>query len=369
VKAEYKKPTQEQDSLAGTGNRRLPMVTVIMPVRNEESFIERSLNAVLAQDYPPSRMEVLIADGMSTDRTRAVVDSLRDDHSNVRLIDNENRLAPSGLNIATEVARGDVIVRVDGHCEIDRNYVRRCVHHLAGGDIDAVGGVIETVGETKQAQTIAAAMSSPFGVGLSAFRVTNGKTSLVDTLAFPAYKRETVRRTGLYDEEFLCNEDDEYNYRLRKLGGRILLAEDVCSRYYSRCTLLALGYQYFRYGMWKVRVLQKHPRQMKLRQFVPFAFVTALMLSLGAVPLVAMGRWALILVAGSYLTANLCASLWTASRNGWWMAVRLPIVFSVLHLSYGFGFLAGLARFWKHWRERETRLTSCPPHMRDARSC
>jgi hypothetical protein len=234
---------------------------------------------------------------------------------------------------------------------------------------DGVGGSIVTVGKTRMAQTIAAAMSSAFGVGGAAFRIANAKTSFVDTVAFAAYTRETVRRTGPYDEEFLCNEDDEYNYRLRKLGGKILLAGDVCSRYYSRCSLRALWRQYFRYGLWKVRVLQKHPRQMKLRHFVPAAFVAALMLCLVSVPLAATGRWALIGVAGSYLTANLGASVWTAGRNGWWMAGRLPLVFIVLHLSYGFGFLAGLARFWNRWREGDTGLITCPPHMRDTGSC
>src|SRR5437867_2140905 len=227
-----------------------PFVSVLMPVRNEGAFIARSLGAVVSQDYPRDRLEVIVSDGMSTDSTREVIADISRQHANVVLIDNLEKIAATGLNQALRVARGEIIVRVDGHCEIASDYVRHCVSHLLDDKAECVGGPLETIGETFTAQAIAAAMSSRFGVGGSAFRVGTKEPRLTDTVAFPAYKRETIQRAGDFDEELVRNQDDEYNYRVRKLGGRILLSPDVRSRYYSRAGFASLWKQYFAYGYW-----------------------------------------------------------------------------------------------------------------------
>src|SRR5438445_2255635 len=249
--------------------QKSPFVSIIIPVRDDAVFIERSLRAVLAQDYPHDRMEVIVADGFSEDGTRELISRISDSHPNVRLIDNPGKIVSTGLNAALRLAKGDIIIRVDGHCEIASDYVRRCVEHLTQDEIDCVGGPLQTVGETYQARAIAAAMSSTFGVGGSAFRVGITDSQLTDTVPFPAYWRQTIQRAGPFDEELVRNQDDEYNYRLRKLNGRILLSPDVRSRYYSRASFRKLWKQYFQYGFWKVRVMQKHPRQMRARQFLP----------------------------------------------------------------------------------------------------
>ncbi|HPO57840.1 MAG TPA: glycosyltransferase family 2 protein [Anaerolineaceae bacterium] len=254
----------------------LPFVTVIMPIRNEEKYIAGSLEAVLNQDYPAGRMEVLVADGMSTDRTREIVQRMAQGDPRVRLLDNPGRIVPTGLNLALRQARGEIMVRVDGHCIIAPDYVSHCVRLLQEGRADGVGGPMETVGEDPLSQTIALAMSSAFGVGGSAFRTVKDRELEVETVPFPAYRMETIRRIGLFDEEQVRNQDDEYNYRLLKHGGRILLSPAIRSRYYSRSSLKKLWRQYFQYGFWKVRVLQKHPRQLRLRQFVPPVFVAGL---------------------------------------------------------------------------------------------
>jgi glycosyltransferase involved in cell wall biosynthesis len=330
----------------------LPLVTVIMPVRNEAAFIGRSLGAVLAQDYGLDRLEVIVADGMSTDGTREAVYAMQKPGAAVRLIDNPGRIAPTGLNAAMAHARGQIIVRVDGHCEIAPDYVRRCVERLRQDHVDGVGGPLETVGQTPQARVIAVATSSPFGVGGSAFRTIRHKTLMVDTIAFPAYRRSTIERAGPYDEELVRNQDDEYNYRLREMGACLLLAADVRSRYYSRGTLGLLWRQYFQYGYWKVRVMQKHPRQMRLRQFVPAALVAALLVTLVTGPWIALSRWLTLLLIAAYLAANLSASTLAARRHGWWMLPWLPLAFAALHFAYGFGFLAGLIGFWNRWGDR-----------------
>jgi len=325
----------------------LPFVTVIMPVRDESRYIVRSLTAVLEQDYPRHRLEVIVADGMSTDETRQKVRALQASHSNIKLIDNPERIASTGLNRAMAIASGTVIARVDGHCEIAPDYIRRAVQHLQNDGIDGVGGPIETVGETPTAAVIAAVMSSVFGVGGSAFRTVKDRTMLTDTIVFPVYTRAIIERAGGYDAELVRNQDDEYNYRLRKLGARLLLASDVRSRYYCRRTVRSLCSQYFQYGFWKVRVLRKHPRQMSIRQFGPPVFVAALIGSIGLGALSPAGWWSFVAVGGSYLLANATASLLVALRSErrTVQLLLLPVVFAAFHVSYGLGFLLGFVRF------------------------
>lgn len=336
----------------------LPLVSVVMPVRNESAFIRRSVGSVLAQDYPADCMEVLVADGRSTDGTREILEELARQDPRLSILDNPAGIVAPGLNAALRRASGRIVMRVDGHCEIAPDYVRRCVAHLQAGEAEGVGGPLETVGETFVARVVAAAMSSGFGVGGSAFRTRKDSTMLVDTVAFPAYTREILEKAGPFDEELVRNQDDEYNYRLRGLGARLLLAADVRSRYWSRGTLRRLGRQYFQYGYWKVRVLQKHPGQMKARQFAPPLLVGSLLVGALAAPFSGGARLLLAAVAGVYAAANLAASI--AAARGL-RAGAIPVLsaaFATLHLSYGLGFLVGLVRFASRWGDRRTRFTA-----------
>ena len=326
-----------------------PFVSVLMPVRNEAAFIGRSVAAVLAQDYPRDRMEIIIADGLSNDGTREAIRAVQLQNPSVNLIDNPGKIVSTGLNAALRVAKGEIIIRVDGHCEIARDYVSRSVSHLTDPKVDCVGGPLETVGETYAACAIAAAMSSTFGVGGSAFRVGTKEAKLVDTVAFPGFRRETIQRAGPFDEELVRNQDDEYSYRVRKLGGRILLAPDIQSRYYSRASFRKLWKQYFQYGYWKVRVLQKHSRQMSARQFVPPLFVITLLLLSLTTPFFMASKWTLVATLGVYAILNLGATIAAAARTGWRFFPLFPIAFTIIHLAYGAGFLVGICRFWNRW--------------------
>jgi glycosyltransferase involved in cell wall biosynthesis len=330
----------------------LPFVTVVMPIRNEADAIGRSLAAVLSQDYPHDLLEVIVADGRSTDRTWEIVETFRARDPRVRLCDNPGRIVATGLNAAIALGRGEIVVRVDGHCEIASDYVRHCVGHLRRGEADGVGGSIETMGATPSSRAIALAMSSRFGVGNSAFRTERAVTHLVDTVPFPAYTREIMRRAGPFDEELVRNQDDEFNFRIREVGGRILMAADVRSRYESRGSLRSLARQYFQYGYWKVRVMQKHPRQMSVRHFVPAAFVSALVATGLAALAVPAARTALIGLAAIYVAACLLFSAMTLRRAGFGLVLLLPAAFATLHLAYGIGFLFGLFRFAGRWADR-----------------
>lgn len=333
-----------------TDSAAFPLVSVIMPVRNEEDFIERSVGAVLNQDWPAEKMEIIVADGMSADKTRDLIQGMIQWNSNLKLVDNPKKIAPTAINVACRHAKGEIIVRVDGHCEIAPDYVRRCVEHLQNHpEIDCVGGPIETIGHSLVSQAIAVGMSSHFGVGGCPYRTAKGKTLLVDTVSFPAYRRSIMQRAGEFDEELVRDQDDEYSYRMRKLGAKILLAEDVHANLYSRSSLTKFWKQYYQYGYWKVRVLQKHPMQMRPRQFAPPLFVAALCVCLLLAITTPFGWWLLAMLVGSYAVANLIASFVTAARTRWKYMPLLPIVFAILHLSYGFGFLVGLVSFAHRW--------------------
>jgi len=332
-------------------NKKL-FVSILIPIRNEGAYIERCLDAILAQDYPNDLLEILIADGMSSDDTCMLIQGYKAHHPQIHIFDNPGQIVPTGLNILIVKAKGDVLIRVDGHCVIDRDYVKNCVGHLQQEDIDGVGGSMTTQGEDFTSKVIALAMSSKFGVGNSSFRTESGQTKMVDTVPFPAYTRTIIKKMGLYDEELVRNQDDEYNYRIREIGGRLLLAGDIRSTYFSRGSLNKLWRQYFQYGYWKVRVLQKHPGQMSLRQFIPPLFVLGVIVSLIIGFTFGWGWVVLAGYMGLYLLADLAASIITASRYGMKYLALLPVAYATLHLGYGSGFLVGLAKFCSRWGDK-----------------
>lgn len=331
----------------GVGYETDPLVTVMMPIRNEADFIEKSLGAVLAQDYPPDLLQVIVADGMSTDATRDIIASLQVDYPYLELVDNPGLIVSTGLNAALRVARGEVIVRVDGHTVIARDYVRRCVDELRSSGADNVGGLMVGIGEKPFARAVVLATSSPFGVGGAHFHYSTERR-LVDTVYMGAWKRDVFARIGFFDEELVRNQDDELNYRLAEHGGSILLSPEIKSLYVVRSTPRALASQYFQYGYWKVRVMQKHPRRMRPHHFVPAVFVTALLI-LGPLALVSRtGRRLLSAFLTTYVLGIGAAVAHRALSDEWPgqdVLLRMPFAFSILHVAYGAGFLNGLAKF------------------------
>jgi succinoglycan biosynthesis protein ExoA len=302
-----------------------PFVSVIVPMRNEERHIERCLLSIAEQDYPHDRFEVIVVDGASTDASRTIVESMASTLPSLRVIDNRGKHTSRGLNIGLAYARGDVIVRIDAHASVVSNFLSESVAALERSKADAVGGPIETLGEGPAGAAIAVAVSSPFGVGTA------------------VYRRDVFDRIGPF-AEIDGGEDDDFHLRLIDSGGRILLTPAIRSTYYSRRSLLDLARQYFGYGQAKLVVLMRHPRRTRLRQLAPAGLVVALAGSFIA----AMFGGAMVLplaaVIGAYVTASLTASLLLAQKHGWRHLVRLPLAFAIMHLSYGVGFLSGLAR-------------------------
>lgn len=316
-----------------------PFVSVIVPVRNEERYVERCLYSLARQDYPRERFEVIVVDGRSDDATRPIVNRFAAESTlDVRLLDNPRRKTAAGLNVGLDAARGEVIVRVDGHASVAPDFLRRSVAALLDTGADCVGGVIESEGDTYMGSVIALAMSSRFGVGGASFRV--GGEGTADTVAFGAYRRDVFDRIGGFTEGIDRGEDDEFNYRLRDRGGTILLVPGIRTRYTVRGSLGGLWRQYFGYGRAKPEVLRRHPAQARLRQLAPAAFV----LALGVAALQALFRStaSLRILVAVYTGAATIASLALASQRRWRYLPPLPVAFACLHLSYGLGFIVGL---------------------------
>jgi succinoglycan biosynthesis protein ExoA len=345
--------THELTGAEQSQSDKLVSVSVIMPIRNEANFIGASLHAVLMQQYPHALLEVLIADGQSDDGTCQVIARLAEAHPNVRLavIENPGRIVPTGFSLALAEARGDVIVRVDGHTIVAPDYVFECVAALQRSGADNVGGRMEAVGQNRFGEAVALATSTPFGVGGGRFHYSE-REEWVDTVYMGAWPRQVFDRIGQFDEEQVRNQDDEFNYRLLERNGRILLSPKIRSRYYTRSTLGSLWRQYYQYGYWKVRVMQKHPGQMRPRQFVPALFVATLLLTLGLAPFATIGRWGAVLALCSYAAANAVASALAVRPASWRLVPLVAVAFTILHVSYGLGFLVGLVRFWNRWRDR-----------------
>jgi len=323
-----------------------PVVSMILPIRNEAEAIGRCLDSIIVQEYARERIETIVVDGMSEDCTREIVEEFASHHPNIRLLSNTRRIVPVALNIGIRAARGSIIVRVDGHTAIAPDYVEQCVAALQRTGADNVGGRMDARSTGFFGETVALATSSPFGIGGSRFHYSQ-REEWVDTVYLGAYRRELFDRIGLFDEEMVRDQDDEFNYRLRAQGGRIRLCPQIRSEYTNRSSPSRLWKQYYEYGYWKVRVLQKHPRQMSWRHFMPPAFVLAL--SSGVVLLFFGMPWSLLITAGSYILACSAASMWVAAKSGIRYLCTLPAVFAILHMSYGVGFLVGLIRFFDRW--------------------
>jgi succinoglycan biosynthesis protein ExoA len=337
-----------------------------MPIRNEERFIARSLGAVLAQDLPDAAYEVLVVDGMSDDGTLAAIEATARaagwqvdvdgtgalDGARggvVRVLPNPKRTAPAAMNVGIGASAGAIVVRVDGHCEIEPDYVRRCIEVIEAEGYECVGGVLDTITDSEAGRAIAIAQSSVFGVGNNAYRVRSENPGFSDTVPFGAYQREVFDRIGGFDEELVRNQDDELNFRLLQSGGRVWYDPSIRSRYHARDSLRALWRQYFQYGSFKVRVAQKRGGFASWRHVVPGAFVVALAGSVAVGALTRHRRVALV-VAVPYVAVNLAESV-RLGRREHASPVRIARAFSVLHLAYGTGFVSGVWRWRSHFRD------------------
>jgi glycosyltransferase involved in cell wall biosynthesis len=324
--------------------RTAPFVSIVIPCRNEETYLARCLDSILAGDYPPDVLEVLVVNGGSSDRTAEILGRYAATQRGIVVLENPAGTTPAALNIGIRAASGGIIVRMDAHVFYPPDYIRRLVEGLEESGADNVGGVLETVPaeDTPTAKAIALGISHRFGVGNSHFRVGTRERREVDTVPFGCFRREVFERIGLFDEELIRNQDDEFNFRIITRGGRVLLLPDVFCCYFARRSFDQLALMYYQYGYFKPLVARKVGRLMTVRQLVPALLVAALLVSATLGIWLPPARAVFALVATSYLALVLVCSADAARTHGLRCGAALAAVFPTLHFSYGAGFLLGI---------------------------
>lgn len=342
-----------------------PFITIIMPVRNEARFIEKCLDTILAQDYPRDRMEMLIADGDSNDGTRDILNRIAAEHPFIRVIDNPQRIVPTGLNRAIRESKGRYILRADAHAEYAPDYVSQCVAYALKTGAENVGGPLITLpgDDSISARCIVALTTHPLVVGGSKFR-TSMKEEYADAAVFGTFPRELFDRIGTFNEALVRHQDNEFNSRIQKYGGKIFKTPRIVVRYYNQAALRGLFRQAYRNGKWHVLSLLGNPASFKVRYFAPFGFVCWL-LGFGLLSLV---HWAFLLPLGF---AVACYALYagivtaqTARQHGLAVAALTPFALVGYHFSYGFGTFEGIIRFGlfgADWRRRAREGSQPPP--------
>ena len=255
-----------------------PRISIVIPCLNENAFIGRCLDSILANDYPKERVEILVVDGMSQDITREVVKSYAQKYNFIKLVDNIKGFKPYAFNLGIQKALGEIIMIVGAHASIEKNYISQCVKYLNEYQADNVGGVMVTVPRenTLTAKAIALALSSPFGVGNARFRIGSKKPIWVDTVFGGCFRKELFRKIGFFNEELIHSQDLEFNLRLKKHGGKILLVPEIKSYYYALSDLKSFCRHNFRNGLWAVyplKFVQHIP--VSVRHLVPLAFVSS----------------------------------------------------------------------------------------------
>ena len=338
---------------------QLPFISVILPVRNEEKYIEACVASIFAQDYPVELMEVLFVDGRSEDRTVALLHELQKAHPQIVVLDNPNRTVPYAMNIGIRESRGEVIVRLDAHAEYPEDYVRLSVETLLTQDCDNAGGVFETRGRGFMGEAIAEMLRTPLGVGNATYRLTK-EDGYVDTVPFGCYKRALFERIGGFDERMTRNQDNELNFRIRKSGGKIYLNHNIRVLYYCRDTIRGIMKMGFMNGKWNVITMTLVPGSMGVRHFVPLAFVlsTILLVLLTLLTRSMLFGGLLALEWGAYLLLDFFYAYTIAKEKGWRFFPVEVILYPAFHFAYGFGSLRGITALPAFLREDRSRDTT-----------
>ncbi len=327
-----------------------PLVTVGMPCLNEEAYIENCVRCVLSQDYPADRIEIIIADGGSTDTTLEILERLCTEEPRVRVVNNPGRIQSAGMNEIIRVAKGDVLVRLDVHGEYASNYISKCIEVLESTGADNVGGAARAKARNWFQRALCAALDSPLGVGGSSYRSAD-KEGFVDTVFNGAFRRRVFETAGMYDPHAIVNEDAELNQRILDSGGKIYLSREIEAYYYPRDSFTGLAKQYFRYGRGRARTMLKHGGLPSIRPMGPFLLV------LSGATLLATSHLQPISPAafGLYALGTAVEAVRVGRRVGAWAIPVVWVIFPVLHVSHGLGFGTGIVHYLRHpdWTEPE----------------
>ena len=320
----------EQGNTAHLAN--YPPVSIILTVINEALHLRAAIKAALSSNYQ-GELEVILAVGPSTDETWQIAKELAEQDSRITVLENISGRTPSGLNAALKIAKNQIVVRIDGHSEIDKEYIRKAVETLKETGAVNVGGIMFAQGTTSFEKAVAVAMRSQIGVGSSRFHV-GGEAGPTDTVYLGVFQKSALDAVGGYDERFTRAQDWELNYRLRKNGGVVYFDPELKVIYRPRSSLKKLALQYFEYGRWRRAVVRQHSRTINFRYLAPplnmILQVVSLVLALFASSL-------FLIPIISYLGAITLASL--IIGKGLAQRIYLPIVLIFMHFCWGFGFI------------------------------
>lgn len=322
-------------------------ISVIIPCFNEEKYISKLLDNLLQQDYPKDKTEIIFADGLSTDRTREIIIEYQKQNSSIKLIDNPQRVVPHALNAAIRASSGELIVRIDAHAFYPNNYLSVLVKKKAEYNADNVGGVCitEPVNDSLMARAIALTVSHPLGVGNSSFRIGADEEKEVDTVPFGCFDRSLFDRIGFFDEQLIRNQDDEFNGRIIKNGGKIVLIPSLEIEYFARENYSKLWRMFYQYGLFKPLVNTKLGSPATLRQFAPPVLILSLILPL-VIGLFFPFFFILWLIAMTiYASIVVSVSVHLSVTNGIALYPYLLFAFPVVHFAYGLGYIFGMVKF------------------------
>ena len=333
--------------------RNNPFITYIAPIRNESLFIERTIKSIINQKNNNFDFEIIIADGMSTDGTRNIIKRLMKTVNEIRLIDNPEKIVPTGFNRALSISRGDYIIRIDGHAELATDFLQNSLKELKTTNADCVGGPIKNIATGIIGNAIAIAQQSKFGVGGVAFREDTSIGKYVDTLAFGTYKRQVFKQIGGYDIELVRNQDDEFNFRMVQQDLKIWLHPSIKSYYYPKSAINSFFKQYFQYGFFKIRVFQKRGGIASFRHIVPLIFIIYLFYAIFSY-LVTDFNIPILILGISYISTSIIFTIKETLKNfnTGFSLIFLPIIFLTLHIAYGLGSFFGLFYFINKWNDK-----------------
>ena len=322
-------------------------VSIILPCRNEAKSIRSCLSSVVMSDFPKDQLELLVVDGQSDDGTPDIIHEFSARYPWIRLHTNSRRITPAGMNVGIRSSIGQIVIRMDAHTVYPPDYITKLIRWIEQSKADNVGGICVTrpANESAKAHAIAFALSHPWGVGNSHFRIGTATPKWVDTVPFGCFRREVFDKVGVFDEALVRNQDDELNHRIIKHGGRILLVPEIVSYYTARESLGKLWTMYYQYGYFKPLAVRKIGAVMTVRQLVPATFVMSLLLTASLAPWFSTMLFLFGAIVAAYVMLDLIVACSVAiarnARCGLWSL----LVFPLIHVSYGLGYMKGLLDF------------------------
>ena len=320
------------------------IVSIVIPILNEEKYIDKCIESILSQDYPKEHMEAVLVDGESQDRTVEIINTYIEKYPFIKILNNPQKTVQYALNIGIKGACGKYIVRMDAHAEYAEDYVSKCIEYLEKTKANNVGGPMIAKGKNDIQKVVAAAYHSPFALGGGKFHI-EGFEGYADTVFLGAFERQYLIDLGLYDERLPRSEDDDLNFRIAESGGKVYITPEIKSVYYPRDSYIKLFKQYYEYGVWKVAVIKKHKKPARISHLIPMLFVLYLVsfsiLSLFFKP----ALYVFLGVLALYILLDMYFSFTNKYVKTFLNKLRLMYVHFLLHLSYGLGFWQGIFKF------------------------